>query len=169
MDATKLKVWLPFDESTTADKCGNTWTTYGSPTISATNAINGNALQLNGSSYLQMDGSITLGGKDFSIDGWFNLSSSTGNWPRVFALFNTTNSDANSIQLQRREKTTNFRVCCNGSFSDTFSVSLGTRHHFELDYVHSTSTVYAFIDGALMKTFAKAMDATNYAIVSLGL
>ena len=167
--AQSLKVWLPFDESATADKCGNEWTTNGSPTISETNSVTGKALQLNGSSYLQMNGSLTLGGQDFTIDGWFNLSSSTGNWPRVFALFNTTNSDAASIQLQRREQTTNFQVCCNGAFSETFSVSLNTRHHFELDYVHSTSTVYVFIDGALMKTFTKTMDVTTYATVSLGL
>ena len=164
MDATNLKVWLPFDESTTADKCGNTWTTYGTP------VIDNGALKLNGSSYLQMDGSITLGGKDFTINGYFNISSSSGNWCRGFCFYNTTNSDANSIQLQRKERltTNNCRVCCNGSFSDFFTVSLNAWHNIEVDYIHDTNTVLCFVDGVLTASFVKEIVPTVYQNVCLG-
>lgn len=43
-----LKVWLRFDESTTKDECGNTWTTIGTPTL--VDGKVGKALHLNGSS-----------------------------------------------------------------------------------------------------------------------
>lgn len=74
MDATNLVAWLPFDTSATEDKLGNEWTANGSPTIE-----NGE-LKLDGSSYIQHNGTITLAGSDFTISGWVTMSSSTTSW-----------------------------------------------------------------------------------------
>ena len=62
MDATKLIAYLPFDTSTTADLCGNTWTAYNAPTI-----VNNLAVFSGANQYLELDGTITLGGQDFTI------------------------------------------------------------------------------------------------------
>lgn len=72
MDTNNLIAWLPFDDSPTFDFYGSTITTYGNPTIADTNAFTGNALQLDGSSYIKITG-IQLGGQDFCIDCWVNI------------------------------------------------------------------------------------------------
>ncbi|MBR4382775.1 MAG: hypothetical protein IKP64_04380, partial [Selenomonadaceae bacterium] len=115
MDATKLKVWLPFDESTTADKCGNSWTATGSPTIS-----NG-ALQFSANNqYLSMDGGITLGGKDFTIRGKFNMSSSSEGHCRIFSLHNAASTTTGCINLARSSSNASLYSDCMGSSSSNF-------------------------------------------------
>ncbi len=99
MDATKLIAWLPFNESVTQDFCGNTWTTYGTPTIEDANAISGKALQLSGGSYV-MCTDVTIGEQDFTIDGWCYTNSSSGNWARVFEMVTTDANSANILYLR---------------------------------------------------------------------
>ncbi len=158
MDAANLKVWLPFDESTTLDKCGNTWTTSGTPTISATNAISGNALQLNGSSYLRTE-NIELGGQDFSIDGWLYMNSTTpaqacivllekelgcplltigkgSNYPERLRIGVTPTSDVSTSPADSsyRSAITNVEVA-------------NKRVHFELDYQFNEQVLKFYING----------------------
>lgn len=85
----ELKAWLPFDDSATFDVMGNTWTAYGTPTISATNAFHGNALQLDGNSYIKT--SVELGGRDFGIDCWVYVDPSTPGKGRIFSVVNPDN------------------------------------------------------------------------------
>ena len=55
MELTGLTSWLKFDKSPTDDFINsNNWQVYGNPTIGADNAINENALQLDGQSYLKL-------------------------------------------------------------------------------------------------------------------
>ncbi|WP_029542010.1 hypothetical protein [Selenomonas sp. AB3002] len=52
-----LRSWLRFDESATKDFIAdNQWASTGNPTISATNAISGKALQLDGNSFIKLSG-----------------------------------------------------------------------------------------------------------------
>ncbi len=85
----ELKAWLPFDDSATFDVMGNTWTAYGTPTISSTNAFHGNALQLDGNSYIKT--SVELGGRDFGIDCWVYVDPSTPGNGRIFSVVNPDN------------------------------------------------------------------------------
>lgn len=151
--AQSLKVWLPFNESTTADKCGNEWTAYGSPTINATNAINGKALQLSGGSYLSMDSKVTIGGADFTIDGYcyFN-SSSTGN-PRIFELVEVQRSNRNEILFFSSTVGTKFAISNAGTFNSPTGI-WNERFHFEMDYEHATSTLKVYLNGELAGTIA---------------
>ena len=127
-----LVAHLPFDDSTTEDLCGNTWTAYGNPTIGTNGAISGNALQLNGSSYLQKSGSISLGGQDFTIRGWFNVSASASAIGALFCIYQGDTRfvsafiDSASL-LAFRVKETALR------FTRTNNVS----QFIEIDYSHS--------------------------------
>ena len=78
IDTDFLKVWLQFNHDATTDFCGNIWTAHNSPFVSTYNSFYGKALQLAGGyntrsdlgQYLSLDDGITLGGKDFTVDGW---------------------------------------------------------------------------------------------------
>ena len=94
MDTTNLKVWLPFDRSTTTDLCGNSWTAYNNPSISD------GALSLVGpAQYLSLNDDLPLGGRDFTVSGEFLMNSSTEKWARIFCVFINTEYLNLSIQL----------------------------------------------------------------------
>lgn len=156
-------VWLPFDESVTADKCGNTWTTYGTPTIEDdTNAISGKSLHLDGSSYLQLDGSVRLGGQDFTVDCWVNMSSDTAKYGRIFDIVSYENAYT-LLQITRYDTDLQYGVWNNPS-SDCSTESghnwkktvntnvMGTHVHLEADYIYSEQKLLIFINGQLDKT-----------------
>lgn len=154
-------VWLPFDESVTADKCGNTWTAYGTPTIEDdTNAISGKSLHLDGSSYLQLDGSIRLGGQDFTVDCWVNMSFDTENKSRIFDI--SPYGDGYSLlQVARYKNYLTYRLCnikyadCSVDSATWTAVStniVGTRVHLEVDYIYSEKKLLVFTNGQLNKT-----------------
>lgn len=77
---SSLTAWLPFDKSPTFDVMFNEWTAYGTP------AISGNALQLDGQSYIKLSG-IELGGQDFQVDGWVYVDSSSPNNARILNVY----------------------------------------------------------------------------------
>ena len=71
----RLKSWLNFDASAATDAVvNNAWTVTGTPTTSSVNAVSGHALQLDGNSYLHSN-AVDLGGQDFTIEFWCNISS----------------------------------------------------------------------------------------------
>ena len=160
MDTTNLIAYLPFDSSTTEDLLGNTWTAIGNPTIQD------GKLYLDGSSYLLMQGGITLGGQDFTIRGWFNTGT-TGNWSRIFSLHNATNSNA-TINLMRKEKGNQFACQFITTTAPYFSATLNALHHFELNYSHANSTARVFLDGALVSTATVTIPQTTFANFIIG-
>lgn len=90
MNLSQTIAWLPFDR-TTEDILLNNWTAYGNPTISSTNAKSGNALQLDGSSYLLSD-DIELGGQDFCVRLWLYMDASSPSNARVCTIYNPDNN-----------------------------------------------------------------------------
>jgi len=81
-----LTSWLKFNTSVTDDVVQNTVTAVGSPSVSSTNAKNGNALQLDGSSGCVYIDNIQLGGQDFTIDFWCYLDSTSVENDRLLAV-----------------------------------------------------------------------------------
>lgn len=74
MDISNVKSWLNFDISVTADFIAdNSWSATGNPTISTTNALSNNALQLDGDSWLST--TISFDTSNFTIDGFFYVNS----------------------------------------------------------------------------------------------
>ena len=149
-----LVVWLPFDESTTEDKCGNTWTAYGTPTISETDAINGKALQLDGSSYIECAdvAPIEFFNSDFTIHFRMTYRDNKTSEGGFFTC-------ENNLAWQCYSSKARFNANCiiNGSNkwleidSANLSEFKNTNHHFAI--VRQDNTVYFFFDGTLKKTY----------------
>lgn len=79
MDATKLKAWLPFDESTTADKCGNSWAVTGNVSLDTTiTKFGGASVHLPSGAYLTANNVIDLNADKWTFDAWAYCVSSTG-------------------------------------------------------------------------------------------
>lgn len=146
MDTRNLVAWLPFDNSTTFDWCGNEWTLNGALNVDSTNAISGNALQLTGNgdaNYLQLDG-IALGGRDFTVHAYVYSDTTSNEWARFFAIYDPNNMSSRRICVQA----TKFEI--NGSTGGTFT--RGTRYHVAIVYQHSTGTLTTFLDGVKQGT-----------------
>lgn len=142
MDVTKIISWLPFNESTTQDLLGNSWTAYGSPTIADTNAINGKALQLNGSSqYLLSE--RELGGQDFTVSCYENKTGS-GRDGAVFVLYY---DESHFMALNGGGWYINY--------NSTNNMPTGL-NHVEFNYVHNEQKIYYFVNGLLVN--ARATD-----------
>ena len=144
MDITNLKSWLPFNESATADKLGNIWKASGTPTIE-----NGELI-LDGSSKL-ISPEIELGGKDFAIDAWIDMNTSSSDGAEVFYVGNnsgymvivTRSSDKLVLWTNKNATVTNTA----GYNTTTSIVGVGQRVHVELDYSYSAKTTTLYING----------------------
>lgn len=143
----KLKAWLRFDKSPVDDVKGNNWTTYGNPTIGTANAINGNALQLDGQSYIKLSG-IELGGQDFYIDGWVYVDSASPDYARIISVVNPSNGYYLFSFRKSSTDSTKLDVWLN-SYADVIrdfgytytesTSSVGQRVHFKLIYRYTAS------------------------------
>lgn len=158
MDTTNLIVYLPFDESATQDLCGNEWTAYGTTSIGETNAISGNALQVN-KGYIRSNSAITFGGADFTISFYAYVDSASEIWVAPFSAEASLGYDGRvgQIDLRRYQTSNDFSTeihDSNGSSLGSVSVNnlIGALHHFEYDYCHDDSTFKIFIDGELKAT-----------------
>ena len=137
---SKLKAWLRFNKSPVDDCTGNSWETFGKPTIGTANAIEGNALQLDGQSYIKLSG-LTLGGQDFYIDGWVNVDVSSPDNARVltlyskssgYMLFSLRKSSTSSQYLEVWRNGYADVSVDNGSSFRAYEKSIGVRVHFKL-------------------------------------
>lgn len=149
-----LKAWLTFNNAPTEDAKGNSWTTYGNPTVGTANAINGNALQLDGHSCLKC--TLKLGGKDFTIDGWVFVDSSSPQWARIINIFSKTTGNPMLILEKAQYQSNKFNLWGNNNaaltnYAGEGSVSsvscVGSRVHFCVCYSYSAAKLELYIDG----------------------
>lgn len=160
-----LIIDMPFDTSYTEDLCGNTW----SLTTAQTVTIEDNKLKLN-NSYSYTTDYLELGGQDFTISLYFSVSSSTGNWPRIFTLMSQGDeTDAGSISFRRYEKNNArwylYLINTNMSY---ITLNTDTLYHFELDYDHSETIARIFINGQLQSSLTKEVSRTIFNTIRLG-
>ena len=155
---SNLKAWLTFNRSPTDDAVLNSWTTYGNPTIGTANAFNGNALQLDGQSYIKLSG-VELGGKDFYIDGWIYVDAASPNNARIITIVNP--NDDNYLVSLRKSSSNSSRLEFWGNNSADSSAALGyvitsntnsvgSRVHFKLIYRYSNRDVYLCINDKIV-------------------
>ena len=162
-----LRVWLPFNTSVTEDLCGNEWVSRDNPTIDDANAVNYKALQTGDwfsmdAAMLSMKGGFTLGGTDFTVCGWVNISSSHGDAHQVFALFDRDRTQNGSIYLQRDYYSANFSLHCLGESSSAIPFNLNENIYFEVDYSHSEGKVRLFLNGKLKAELDKEVPRTRF-------
>ena len=131
-------VLMHFDSSPTHDDCGNTWNDYGSQ----------KCLALNGSSYLQTP-NIAIGGQDFTVDFWFNVSENNTGGSACFASFWINGN--NRIHMDYGPGLYVAIWSANGEVyvGTENGIGNGNWRHYAAVYVHSTATYYLFIDGVL--------------------
>ena len=144
---------------------------HNNPSISRTNSFYGGALNLEGgiartAPYIALDGGITLGGKDLTIDFWCYADSSLDSTydflSDFFGFFNYNSVNTSYTFWLAREAGT---VKCNFNGSDylaTFNIPLDTLFHFAIVYTHSDSTWRFFINGLIVATGTKKFPATTY-------
>ena len=152
-----LKVWLPFDESATFDRCGGTWTATGTP------VIENSALKLDGASYLKMTEPFEFTGQPFTVSCKFSGTSNTtggdvclwqmyiGNSKRIQLGIET----SGKLDIWKdRDSTVYIRTAA--------SVLDGQIHHAECDF--DGATWYLFLDGVLIGTQAHTGKAQDYSL-----
>ena len=95
--------YLPFNNSL-ADPCGNVWSLQGQEDIRDLNTPEPPALQLNGTSYVQCNNYITIGGQDFTIEGYCYLSQESNRQARIFSIYDR-DMTGEVVALVRRQET----------------------------------------------------------------
>lgn len=157
IDPETTAALLHFDESVTKDECGNTWTVYGNPTISDSNAKFGKALQLDGSSYLELENPIYLGGQDFTIAGWCYTDPNNAEDARAFEIYRTSGKNKYTlVNLRHPAGSRNWRLSYSWrtavnvtgpNISDSGVNPTGELHHFAVVYQYTAKYIYFFVDG----------------------
>lgn len=161
MSTTNLKVWLPFDNSATEDKSGNTWTVENtSPTIiNDANSVSGKACDFDGTGYIYSE-PPELDTSDFTIDWWEYISSSRNSFTsEIIAIDGTTGTAKRCLEICYYQSTTPKLYLGNGtgagwSYSEK---TIGTKLRDQWVHravIRSGSTIYAFENGSLYTSFS---------------
>ncbi|MBQ7197315.1 MAG: hypothetical protein IJS40_07900 [Synergistaceae bacterium] len=168
--AADASIILHFDSSPTQDDGGNTWKTEGKPTVSMTNprgaASLRPALQLDGKSSLQAEGGISLGGKDFTIDGWAFIDTNCGSYGRIFE-FNTEAKGSKRIMLSRYGSGSDLVFDADGK-TKTVSQCVDKLFHFAYVYEDEKELVSFYINGKLKDTIKIKLPERKYEISYIG-
>ena len=145
---------LDFDEG------GNSWTAYGSPYMSKTNAKFNKALQLNGSSYLKMNEKITLGATPFTVELFGNYSNSNAS----FVSLNLGLNDRLHIRVSTESKPfSNALSTDSGQKNFTAETNeVGKLNHYAMSY--DGTTLYFFMNGELVGSEAMTITAGEYTV-----
>ena len=160
----RLIVDSPFTQDLT-DNCGVVWNVTGTVTVSD------GAAQFN-KTYLRSAEPVTFGGTEFTISFYTYLSSSSHFDGGLFCAQPTTqtgnSNNAGRISFFRPQSTNNLALqlvnaagFTTGNGVIVASNFLNARHHFELDYSHSNSTLKIFVDGQL--TYTKSVEIERLA------
>ena len=157
---------LHFNNSAIRDEAGNSWTAYGSPVVVNFDFHSAPVLQLDGNSYLKMDNGITLGGRDFTIDGWAFMNSNSGSYARIFE-FNSS-AQSNKRLIICRQGTSN-NIDFNVNTTDKIiSGYMDKIFHFAYVYEHNKGLVSLYINGQLQATISANLPSTKYNVAYIG-
>lgn len=173
--ASGFKAWLRFDESTSKDEYGNKWTAYNAPTISADNAAFGKALQLttaglgaNGQ-FVALDDGCTIGGQDFTIDGWAFMPSNLPRDARIFSFCNVFGNNAQkTFYLGQKATTGQLELNYNNNWSALSANLKGQRFHFAVVYEHSKNLLTLYVNGQVVGALNQTFTRTFYQYVFVG-
>ena len=136
-----LVCYFPFDMSTTADACENSWTANGTLSISDSKLLVGN-----GGYLLNSTISDSIGSDPWTIDFW--LASTSGN-PAFFGTFNALGSGTDKkITVSWYWEYPTLSFGSDGTVSSSQKCSTGTRYHYAVTY--DGETVRLFINGILV-------------------
>jgi len=156
--------------SDTKDSAGNEWTSNGNVEISTSNpqgaASSRPALQLDGESYLQAEDGISLGGRDFTIDGWAFIDKKCGSYGRIFE-FNVAAKNGKNLILSRYGGGSDLTFYAENN-SKTVSNLVDKLFHFAVVYEHRKSIAWLYINGELKTKIDVTIPRRHYALAYLG-
>lgn len=146
------------------DECNNIWNPYGAPTVSNSTVFAGDELNLDGTSSLKLSTGLTLGGQDFTIDGWAKMNISDAAWKGIFAL------NGNKLRIiQYNKETSNFEIGINGSVFKVFTETpLTDLFHFAMVYDNTNKKVNIYFNGKLISSTTFTITRTTFANVFIG-
>ena len=173
---------LHFDDTDNPlkDECGNIWKALNSDTLSITsdNAKFGKALFINGTLGISRNGGITLGGKDFTIDGWHYLTKTAEQFTSFFIFYNfnsSSNTYTDRIYLIRAYNISSgyqlgVEVGNGPSIYPNFSVPSFYNNfvHFAVVYEHQNSVIKVYANGILKASASITIPATKYEFAFVG-
>ncbi|MBR1578879.1 MAG: LamG domain-containing protein [Selenomonadaceae bacterium] len=145
-------VLLTFRAEPTRDECGNSWTAHGAPVVGSAHSKFGQALQLDGASYIEMSEGIELGGADFTIDFWLYTDADSQAGARAI------NTVPLLVQLRNPFDSSKLRLCFNKtadlSSSTVTTVDSGYDPtaelvHLAIIYSRANGFIGLFINGVL--------------------
>ncbi len=170
---TSTKALLLFDQSTTFDSCGNTWKESGSPSISSDHAKQASALQVTGSDYITLDGSIELGGQDFTIDCWcyYDGDAPQNSMHMLFGLStsSTNMSSGNSIYVSAGNNSNRLVGNCMQWVSNSGQHLISNKlRHVAMVYEHEKGRARLYVDGELDTTYNGTIARKTFVNVSIG-
>ena len=138
---SNLVAYLPFNISVTADSCGNSWQTFGSPTIS-----NGALTLPNATSGVtNTTVSDSIGSLPWTIDFW---ATATGNYSSFFGTFNSLYSGTDGWIAARWNSGKPTLIFHGSDVSSTTSFAENVKYHYAVTY--DGETVRLFVDGSLV-------------------
>ena len=124
------------------------------------------ALQFDGESYLQAENGISLGGRDFTIDGWAFMDTDCGSYGRIFE-FNVSAKNSKNLILSRYGNGSDINFYAEDK-SKTISNCVDKLFHFAYVYEHDKNLVWLFINGKLRGKIDAAIPRRFYSLAYLG-
>ena len=153
--------WLNFNRSVTQDDAGAGWSAYGSTALVPSQYGYGTALQLN-KGYLQLTTPLILGGQDFTVDFWLNMSSESGSYARAFVLFQNENNNGQALLLYRQGSSDSFYAMWDNSTVNIPSLHLNRPAHIALVYQHNEGRLKVYVNGRKDAELARTIGRTNF-------
>lgn len=161
MSTNGLVVWLPFDNSATEDKCGNTWTAYGTaPTIVNANSVSGKACDFSQTSGYIYTTPPELGTNNFTIDWWEYIPSSRDSFTSEIIVIDGTSGVAKRcLDICYFNSSQPMLFIGKGAGASSwayYDILIGSNIRDQWVHravVRNGSTIYAFENGQLYKSF----------------
>lgn len=152
-DADSVRAVLGIDKEDFFDETGGRWYSVNAQLTTDLKKFGDASTYLSGTSYL-LRNNVTLGGKDFTISGWYYSPSAKTATSTVFSWGNTSNYIYCFVDVNNH-----FTVIVDENGSHAINVAVASRtttftvgqwNHLELDYRNSDNTVFLFFNGGLV-------------------
>lgn len=150
--------YLSFDNDF-IDVCGNSYSSYGNPVIKEdpTGKFN-KALYLDGNSYLYMDGTIPLGGRDLTIDCWMYNMETPGSFKSAFCVAVSYHNRISTFYIGNG----NIMTSTAAGNDQYFTINPEQWYHIAYSYVYEEDKWYTYLDGKLVATVRAHKDRGNF-------
>lgn len=148
------------------DEIGNKWVPSGNIKLGPSNAkFSKSSLQVTAGSFLRKEGGFTLGGQDFTIEGWAFVDNASQIWAGIFGF--STRGERGGINgccirllINNSNKNLEMWTMWEGRYSST--PVKGTLFHFAVVYQHNQSKWTLYVNGKSEATCYRSLGVTYF-------